>query len=818
METESDDIKSSISELKLNQLKIIINAKFNLNYSKNIYDFFELFKIRVLKQIIYENKYFNSYKKLYSLRNIFIKSSIRKNKTKFKFYVFYYWYIKSKKERIKKNKIFSNNIIQSQKNSYLTKLVIKAIIKNERIDNNIPIMKRYLLLYMKYYNYLTDSYYIKSITIVKAIYNYFRKKLKKYKSIFFSRIDYNLQKDDFIYVYKYILTNYINDNYNKINYNNKRTQAILLLDNCNSIIKLDYNKNIKILSKENIIYVLLDKFVNNKFLVNKYISRFFSVWKRNSLEQTFIYNIQSREILRNDLMYSKILILVIIIKKKLKKYFEFFCNKIINKNQNKLIINLESIYNNILFNVLKGINCIQNYKNLKNSRIYNLNDDFKKLIVLKKWKGEKNIICNYNYNNITFKKNNLKIIKGSYIFDTIFLSHDFKRISYLAECILKISSNNINNNIIKFKLILFSQIIQNRIINIKRKIIIHILFNKLKEQVNSINKNKNISFLYFIISKFFSLRIHQYKIAFLYKLINIFLGLSIGEIGHDLNNVKNNFDLINTNKIIKRNHKIKNKLQAINIFIKYYQKNHIKNIYLHSLKLSFIHWCSIIGKFPSFILTKNLNIKISSSLENEDDEEIQAQKKEILELQKSLKEDKDFQHDLKAKISALDEENNFVNEKIYEITQRVENCKKCNNLIKSSYISDNKMSTSFGNIIKNEKEGDDIPKKSRNNPTEKEVTSSSGFNFVTGGTEIPPKQPRGFNKIEEYSDPESIHIDDENNDNVDKSKGIKSNDNEILDDTEIIKQKILDLKREKDPIVNKLKEEIIELYKELNMD
>ena len=128
------------------------------------------------------------------------------------------------------------------------------------------------------------------------------------------------------------------------------------------------------------------------------------------------------------------------------------------------------------------------------------------------------------------------------------------------------------------------------------------------------------------------------------------------------------------------------------------------------------------------------------------------------------------------------------------------------------------MSTSFGNIIKNEKEGDDIPKKSRNNPTEKEVTSSSGFNFVTGGTEIPPKQPRGFNKIEEYSDPESIHIDDENNYNVDKSKGIKSNDNENLDDTEIIKQKILDLKREKDPIVNKLKEEIIELYKELNMD
>ena len=123
METESEYIQNSINELKLKQLKIIINDEFNINYSKNIFEFFELFKIRVLKQIIYENKYFNSYKKLYSLRNIFINSSIRKNKSKFKFYVFYYWYIKSKKERIKKNKIFTNNIIQSKKSSYLTNLV-----------------------------------------------------------------------------------------------------------------------------------------------------------------------------------------------------------------------------------------------------------------------------------------------------------------------------------------------------------------------------------------------------------------------------------------------------------------------------------------------------------------------------------------------------------------------------------------------------------------------------------------------------------------------------------------------------------------------
>ena len=42
METESEYIQNSIRELKLNQLKIIINDKFNINYSKNIYEFFEL--------------------------------------------------------------------------------------------------------------------------------------------------------------------------------------------------------------------------------------------------------------------------------------------------------------------------------------------------------------------------------------------------------------------------------------------------------------------------------------------------------------------------------------------------------------------------------------------------------------------------------------------------------------------------------------------------------------------------------------------------------------------------------------------------------
>ena len=225
------------------------------------------------------------------------------------------------------------------------------------------------------------------------------------------------------------------------------------------------------------------------------------------------------------------------------------------------------------------------------------------------------------------------------------------------------------------------------------------------------------------------------------------------------------------------------------------------------MKYSFIHWCSIVGKFPSFLYKEK---------EKENDEEFQAQEKEILELKKSIKEDKDFQHDLKAKISALDEENNFVNEKIFEITERVENCTKCNNLLKSSNMSENKVVPYFDNIIKNVQEEDNIHKNSRNFSIEKGGTLSSGFNFVSGGTDTVPKKPREFNKKQDYSEDDSIQIDDENI--YDDKNKMKIKEKEEFNNDEIIKQKILDLKKEKDPIVNKLKEEIISLYKELNME
>ena len=107
-------------------------------------------------------------------------------------------------------------------------------------------------------------------------------------------------------------------------------------------------------------------------------------------------------------------------------------------------------------------------------------------------------------------------------------------------------------------------------------------------------------------------------------------------------------------------------------------------------------------------------------------------------------------------------------------------------------------------------------KNSRNFSVDREGTFSSGFNFVSGGTDMTPKRPREFNKKKDYSEDDSLHIEDESiNDGKNKNKIKLKEEN---DNDDIFKQKILELKRDKEPIINKLKEEIISLYKELNID
>ena len=74
---ESNAYELDLNEIELKKLIIIIEQIYNKDYFKHLLDFYNLFKIKVLKQVIYENKYFIDYKKLYALRNIIIYFSLK---------------------------------------------------------------------------------------------------------------------------------------------------------------------------------------------------------------------------------------------------------------------------------------------------------------------------------------------------------------------------------------------------------------------------------------------------------------------------------------------------------------------------------------------------------------------------------------------------------------------------------------------------------------------------------------------------------------------------------------------------------------------
>ena len=96
----------------------------------------------------------------------------------------------------------------------------------------------------------------------------------------------------------------------------------------------------------------------------------------------------------------------------------------------------------------------------------------------------------------------------------------------------------------------------------------------------------------------------------------------------------------------------------------------------------------------------------------------------------------------------------------------------------------------------------------------KKDTTSSGINIVTVGTDLIPKKPRDYLENNDLSEEDSNQIDEES----DQKKKNEISENDFISETQNFKQKIIELKKEKEPIIEKLKEEINKLYQELNMD
>ena len=170
MESDIYDFDSPLNQLELKKLFLSIEHIYEKNYYKNLLEFYNLLKIRVLKQVIFENKYFMTYKKLYALRNIIFYFSLKLyGKINFKKASFNSWYNNTKIYKVKEISFKNTEYFQKKREAYLRKIILNKILKSAKLKYDDKIPQKYFLLLMKYFMYLFDKYYIRSIITAKAL-------------------------------------------------------------------------------------------------------------------------------------------------------------------------------------------------------------------------------------------------------------------------------------------------------------------------------------------------------------------------------------------------------------------------------------------------------------------------------------------------------------------------------------------------------------------------------------------------------------------------------------------------------------------------
>ena len=784
MNSELKELQSLLNALYTKYFILILNKIYTKKYFTYFYHCLNSFKVKALAIIVYQNKYFNAYNQLYTLRNVFIKSdSIYKHKKFILKQNLYHWYFQVYHHHIQTNNINFAYIERKNKiKGILSKFFLLKILNKKGIKINI--IEKYFLLLLKNYLYETDKLYIKSLTLVKSIYSYVIHQIKILKVEFLCKIANNkYTQSDLFNINRYILINYLK--YNKNSTETKRIKNLLLsykIDNDRECID-------SLLKKEKIENYSLTHSYNDDYknkLINKNITNKFNIWKNQIDFQKIFLNRKKNKFEKKNII-SRLFILLLVIKKALKKHFNIFYNNIYSNNKIILthekfcFVNAEVICNNYMINILRGMNKIHNFKNSFYSRAFEVKDKNKKIIVFNKWLNiinngykEKYIECeNYITNknkssyNIIFD-NCINIRKAILILDGVFRRYLEKYI-YNRKAILFVNLifKEQLKKIYMTGLLIIGKIIRKNIqkycfkLYIRKNIIIN-PHRSIKQ--NHIRVKHKLSFFIIVISNILIKNQKKAKIYFFDKIKNI--------------------DKLKKHLLISKLTKILSKIST-------------KQNYKYSLYNCFIHWYKPIKNIPQSSLTFSEN-----SINNSH---------EILNMQKYLKEDQDFHDDLKTKISALEQENQYLGLKIVQITQRVEKCEKCSTLLCSSTLSMGNIMNSFdNNLIKNINDNNNI--KSRN--IEKiSAAGSSGLNFVTGGTDLVPRKPQGTLNIYEDSDesiPNSNSFDDLGGDE-DEFKDVDSSPYLAG-----LKQKIMDLKNEKEPIVNKLRKEIDILYQELN--
>ncbi len=630
-------------------------------------------------------------------------------------------------------------------------------------------------------NYSCDTMFNISILFLKSFISVIRSYIKRSKIKLMLFLENNFDTNDIkriqYYVYHSLLRNKFVSNYNKEKIRNE-------IENKHSEINKYHKEYLSFIALK---YFSL--FLENKKYVNKYISSAFSKWKNNSLLMSIMIKSEIKEKLNDDLVYSNLELFAKIASFHISQHLKWFLFQLNRKNhpQRKLtLFDFELKTNENLFKTIKGVikiekakmkyiystitssdynvmkTCFYIWKKQRDKIILNkvakikqensFNDGIamivqiiKKIMLNKKTWAYHNIIKSIRYKNKIFLIEIVKkvIIKKTMINMMVFMH----RLSYKGR-------NNKNKEILFYN-------IMNAYFAKKRKENLSAAFHTIKSKysIKKLEKKTSLPFSFGNspsreLPSFLSINFYHKFIA-ISKIKHVIQSFTLSTLFLNLKTVFKSKRRINRpfpiNKRINENMSIvalsihkeianKNKhikfmkflLKASSIFE---PKNYIQKLLSHNT----VKYCFMLWSNPSKLL---LN---------------------------TIKEDKDFQSDLKIKIYEYQESINFLENKLFEITMRCEKCKKCSELLKLSTLS--------------------LPSK---------------YNTKSNKA---PTAPKLVNNHDEDS-LEDIDLLDDDLEGGEYYDYLEKTENEI-------KNNIIQIRNVKEPICDRLKKEVEELYKEI---
>ncbi len=713
---------------------------------------------------------------LFSLKNCFISSDLFfKKKNLYVAKYLKYWFI----ETLYKNNQMIKEFKQKNKLHHIFLTQIKKIY-----------FKHYFNFFMRkfhYYDIRYSEFYIKSIYFLKMLLYIIKGFLTKYKIKFFYRIIKLNEKK--LNIYKHLLL----EKLLSTNYSGNKNKIKNLMNSLNDNYLIGCEKNEKLLNQKCKLFQIIIK----KKFYNKYICRNFKKWYINTIKLNLLKKIDLKEDYTNKLVKLKLVQLFIIIRKFLNLYFTFLIYQIKRKINSKPIslIELEKKQNIKLDKISKAFYKTTEIRANQNKKYFNSSNLNKKRMCFSFWKNNKikiNLDYSTIYNNTIVSKSNTRIIKG---YQKLFFL--FKSRFYKYNCFLFMLIKAKNAKIIYLnKYISGIRILNNIFVQLKIKKIYQ-FFKQLQNHLylrKYIFSDNNILKLIFILNKIIGKRLKIFNSYYKNnkKLTKKVLKRNFLSTYNSLKTIKKRIYIYGAKEIFKK----------MKLFIQRRNNNHNinSNVFTFSKpqkqkvsikKEIYQNISSICLSMDKEITKKNRKLKIYKFLtkkiqQKERIKKIRTnninyyfakwnnEKKFLLE---DIKEDKDFQSDLKYKIIDYSEEIDNIEQKLSEIAVTVEKCNQCSKLLNtiSQFTSENK----------NKNDDEDIKNNNSNYP---KISKENNINDELDDMDI---------------------LDSEMEDDVAYISYLEKTENDL-------KNNIVKIKKEKEEEQIKLQNEVENLIKELD--